>query len=101
VNRDGSITPRDALLVLNEVNRAWSAAADESVVIELRLDVNADGFVTPRDALLILNHINSESAAPQQASIAVESRSAELSAFEFAAAADQIFADNVLRVSRR
>ena len=69
VNRDGSITPLDALLVVNALNSsptvsnsfAASTGADT-------LDVNGDGKVTPLDALLILNYLNNppaqQSAAP-------------------------------------
>ncbi|MCA9138519.1 MAG: VCBS repeat-containing protein [Planctomycetales bacterium] len=61
VNEDGMITPLDALLVLNHLNRTRQNAVnpDAKLVAPLQslLDVNEDGFVSPIDVLLIINRL--------------------------------------------
>lgn len=55
VNGDGSVTPVDALLIINHLNlRAsnWN----------VRLDVSSDGRVTPSDALIVINYLNKKNA---------------------------------------
>ena len=54
VNNDSYITPLDALLVINQLNRNGSGAATTGS----RLDVNRDGYITPLDALLVINYLN-------------------------------------------
>jgi hypothetical protein len=54
VNNDSYITPIDALMVINHLNRVGSGPA----TLGSRLDVNRDGHVSPIDALLIINHLN-------------------------------------------
>ncbi len=54
VNSDSYVTPLDALLVINHLNRTGSGAATTGS----RLDVNRDGYVTPLDALLVINYLN-------------------------------------------
>lgn len=51
VNSDGVISPMDALLVVNSVNRGGASAEN---------DVNGDGFVSPLDALIVINWLNSD-----------------------------------------
>jgi Dockerin type I domain/Planctomycete extracellular len=55
VNDDGSISPTDALEVINRLNLKQSPllSAEDGYV-----DVSDDGLVTPIDALKIINHIN-------------------------------------------
>lgn len=54
VNRDGRVTPLDALLVINHLNAAsWNQS--------FRPDVNNDNTVTPLDILRIINHLNRQS----------------------------------------
>ncbi|NLX55607.1 MAG: S8 family serine peptidase [Planctomycetaceae bacterium] len=50
VNFDGFISPIDALLVINHLNRGGTPG--------VRLDVNRDKHVSPLDALLIVNYLN-------------------------------------------
>jgi len=57
VNADGSVTPLDALMVINVLNNGQSNAQIYTVI-----DVNADGNVTPLDALLVINYLNDENA---------------------------------------
>ncbi len=51
VNRSGEVTPLDALLVINYLNRGWSST-------DYNLDVNNSGAITSLDALLVINVIN-------------------------------------------
>ena len=54
---DYYISPRDALLIINELNENGSGPADNE------LDVNEDGYISPRDALFIINWLNTEGTA--------------------------------------
>ena len=51
VNFDSFISPIDALLVINQLNRGGAPPSG-------RLDVNHDTFVSPIDALLVVNYLN-------------------------------------------
>lgn len=57
VNRDGHLSPIDALLVINELN------AGSKFEKRPAYDLNGDGFVSPIDALLLINALNQETAA--------------------------------------
>ncbi|MEZ6110381.1 MAG: matrixin family metalloprotease [Pirellulaceae bacterium] len=52
VNRDGQVSPLDALLVINQLNSA--SANGDSVMC----DVNGDGELSPVDALMVINRLN-------------------------------------------
>jgi hypothetical protein len=60
----GSITPLDALVVINQLNSQSAGnlssglAADKGVAV----DVDADGSLSPLDALTVINYINRDSA---------------------------------------
>jgi hypothetical protein len=60
VSRDGTVSPVDALMVINELNRGGfrrlSADGTDSVR-KSAYDVNGDGYVSPADALQVINHI--------------------------------------------
>lgn len=72
VNRDGIVSPIDALQVINFLNRngaqtvaaasakmAASAAVPGSDPLDFaRFDVNGDGVISPRDALMVINQLN-------------------------------------------
>lgn len=65
VNLDGVVTPNDAMLVINQLNRYGAgpyspmlAAALGQGVPEYFYDVNSDGNVTPFDAKLVIDHLN-------------------------------------------
>lgn len=61
VDDDGSVTPLDALVVINRLNRG----DDDSSSVERQFqDVDDDSQVTPLDALILINEINSKSAGP-------------------------------------
>ena len=67
VNADGRVSPRDALYVINGLNRgalsdssmatATSAATSESAS-SAYVDVNGDGQASPIDALFVTNYLN-------------------------------------------
>ncbi len=75
VDGDTIVTPRDALLLINELNRqgAYRLSPDHvSRVVHFQrnyaLDVDNDGFLAPRDALYVINQLNakaSEAAAAE------------------------------------
>ncbi len=59
VDDDGSVTPLDALVVVNRLNRG----TDESLVGKPQFhDVDDDSSVTPLDALVLINEINARAA---------------------------------------
>ena len=61
VSGDGVITTRDALIVINAINRNRSQnQADPEPADNDRLDVNQDRRITALDALQIINHINTQ-----------------------------------------
>lgn len=65
VDGDRSVVPRDALILVNELNRGGSrllsepAEAEGEADPELRyFDVNNDGYLTPLDAMRVINVLN-------------------------------------------
>ena len=59
VNGDGSVTPFDALMLINELNRAGAYQLPLSKPGESPFyDVNKDGWITPSDAIQIINVLN-------------------------------------------
>ncbi len=73
VNANGTVSPLDALLVINELNEPIvsdpSTGAlpvpipDPAAFAPPFFDVNRDGFVSPIDALLVINELNESTAA--------------------------------------
>lgn len=59
VNRDGDVSPLDALLVINFLGRFGniSTLADEAQATGLALDVEGDELISPTDALTVINEI--------------------------------------------
>ena len=65
VNADLSVSPIDALLVMNLLNRAeglGSASGEDSP--QLFPDVNDDDVVSPIDALIVINELNAHGEPP-------------------------------------
>jgi len=60
VDTNGFVTPLDALIVINDLNRNGARAlpTPQSQPTTL-LDPSGDNFVTPLDALLVIDHLNS------------------------------------------
>ncbi|MFV2066137.1 MAG: Ig-like domain-containing protein [Pirellulales bacterium] len=63
-NNDGSVSPVDALIIINELNingaRALPIPPVEPFVPPPFYDVNDDGFLTPVDAVIVINFLNEE-----------------------------------------
>lgn len=59
VNADGTVTPSDALQVINELNAA-SVFADAIAATSEALDVNGDGSLSALDALRVINRLQTE-----------------------------------------
>jgi hypothetical protein len=65
VNEDAQVSPIDALLVINDLNRNGARVFDPyATPVSGWIDVNGNGWVTPLDALLIINHINQYGTGP-------------------------------------
>ena len=69
VNNDGAISPMDALLVLNRLNRGGVAEGEAGGSAggntpSVFWDVNGDRKLTPIDALQVINHLNRGFRAP-------------------------------------
>ncbi|GIW97042.1 MAG: hypothetical protein KatS3mg111_0375 [Pirellulaceae bacterium] len=61
VNGDGFVTPLDALILINDLNRNPGGKLPDGAEGEtpgIYPDVNGDGFLTPLDVLLIINELN-------------------------------------------
>ncbi len=58
-DNSGSVSPLDALVVINELNQPDSRDAMASSKM---IDVDADGVLSPLDALVVINYINRSSA---------------------------------------
>lgn len=74
VNDDENITPLDALIVINHLNRTGGGAlpipsSDPSQPPPPFLDVRGTGAVSPLDALVIINHLNRASSASGEGEI--------------------------------
>ena len=97
VSADGNVSPRDVLLVINEVNdpeisdpatgeiTTPIAAGDVPVAY---LDVDGNGLITPRDVLGVINRLNQLSTSA--ASAAGEPDNADAIAFLFASQFDAL-----------
>ena len=57
VNMDGTASPIDALMIIDEINRSGRPNASQSPMMA---DTNNDGFVSPVDALVVIDTLNSE-----------------------------------------
>ncbi len=63
VNNSNSVSPIDALLVINQLNTHGSRKlADTDLVSPPFVDVNGDGNVSPIDALLVINFLNNRNS---------------------------------------
>jgi VCBS repeat-containing protein len=65
VNNDGSVTPIDALQIINDLNSNGSRQLPTLQGGPPFVDTNNDGFVTPIDVLLVVNDINSKTGSPE------------------------------------
>ncbi len=58
VNRDGLVTPQDAIIVINRLNELGASENAADLQIDFDRDVNQDETITPLDALLVINWLN-------------------------------------------
>ena len=58
VNQDNLVTPLDALLIINYLNKIHR---EPPPPYEQRLDVSRNGFISPLDVLIVINHLNRRS----------------------------------------
>lgn len=58
VNNDSSVTPLDALVVINDLNTHGARQLPPPPVQSAWLDTNEDGFVSPLDVLVVINELN-------------------------------------------
>jgi len=66
VNQDFSVSPIDALLVINALNKTRTASGEGEGGAKgaLLADVSGDGVVSPLDALMVINRLNAEGEGP-------------------------------------
>jgi len=67
VSDDGTVSPADALMVINALNNprlapSGAAGGAEGQSAAPYYDVNGDGHITPLDALLVINYLNAKSS---------------------------------------
>ncbi len=61
VNKDFNVTPLDAMLVINALNRNSTRAGEGEVGPATHFtDVSGDGVISPLDAMLVINALNAE-----------------------------------------
>jgi len=67
VNNDGSVTPADVLILINDLNRNGSRRLPTTGAIAPPpfLDVNGDGFITANDVIVTINEINGPSPSEE------------------------------------
>lgn len=67
VDRDGSVTPLDPLIIINYINTKGSGQIKPPSEGEASndFDVDGDGQVTPLDILIVINALNQSSAAAE------------------------------------
>jgi hypothetical protein len=66
VNRDLAVTPIDALVIINRLNRDGGSSQLPEPNLDtpypnFAIDVNGDSYCSPIDALVIINHLNTRS----------------------------------------
>ena|GEM_PF-1846826 len=77
VNNDGLVSPIDALLVINDMNRHGARSLSGSAGGVPYVDVNGDRAVSPIDALLVINAMNEPSRVASSAAQVVAAAGTE------------------------
>ncbi len=67
VNADGVVSPIDALLIVNLLNRNGAGRLEGYAASQPYTDVNMDGYLSPLDALMVVNQLNASSAGEGEA----------------------------------
>ena len=62
-NQDGIISSRDALVIINDLNRFAPRVLQASELTGFDIDVSNDGLVSARDALLVINYLSRQDRA--------------------------------------
>ena len=64
-NADGSVSPVDALVIINYINEHGSGSlpVPPPTTIVFYFDTNGDGFASPVDVLLVVNLLNAQPAS--------------------------------------
>ena len=82
---DGAVTPRDALVIINEINDPMIIDPGSGRLPELRgplaeffYDTNGDGFATGIDVLQVVNHLNEITAAGEATEVDIPEPDASL-----------------------
>jgi hypothetical protein len=89
VSGDGHLSPLDALLIVNELNRDLAPTSAQPLAArDTVFDINGDGSVSPLDALLVINRLNISLTS------ALDDIAAALDDGPDARLADAIFADS-------
>ncbi|MFN0021570.1 MAG: dockerin type I domain-containing protein [Pirellulaceae bacterium] len=60
VDNDGSVSPIDALLIINRLNSGDTSLPPTPFTHAPFVDVNGDGICSPVDALMVINRLNSQ-----------------------------------------
>lgn len=102
VDRNAQVTPRDALVVINDLNargarRLVAAEAEGSDDSLPMIDVNNDHFVTSLDVLIVVNALNAEGEGGSSEVI----EAAEVEAFLARAAAATVSEDAIIAIVDR
>ena len=99
VNRDGFVTPLDALIVINMLNAGGGEAVlSDAAAKGMYPDVDSSGSVAPLDALLIINRLNNGSGEGE-AVFASAGVSAGVSTPSAATASSAVTANSVATVA--
>lgn len=64
VDDDGVVTPRDALIVINQLNAQGPSSID-ALDEAMYVDTTDDGWVTARDVLEVINYLNRPAGEPE------------------------------------
>ncbi|WP_145421103.1 dockerin type I domain-containing protein [Planctomycetes bacterium K23_9] len=74
VNADGSVTPGDALAVINDLSARINGAAQGESAAEIKVypDANGDSEVSPADILMVLNHLAQGEDIPMIPTVTVD-----------------------------
>ncbi len=65
VNKDGAVSPIDALRVINYLISEGAGELPAERTSESYIDTTGDNYVSPRDALLVINRLNKPPQAQQ------------------------------------
>ena len=89
-NRDGVVSPIDALLIINQLNEAAVGSGLEAGMhFGSTLDASGDGLLSPLDALLVINALSASSTPDHPPAVA-------MSANEWADVVEQEMGDELL-----